>query len=193
MKVKLEFEKIEILRPKERWRLYFVVVTDHPTETDKMVLSILPDIPIRLKPSQNNIVNFEPEGEDGEITGLTVLERELPNDANTTLKVRTYLRHSRSNVRDAGKVLQDIKTELGTDVFGIASNLLGSTVPWLIIAKGAIELLGGILTKIKDRDFGFVNMDQSFDPQFEYVTELDRSNQFTTGEAKIVWSWSVAE
>lgn len=186
--IRLELEKLQILRPKERWQLYFVLVTEHPTEKDKMVITSFPDPYIRLKPSQQNVINFEPEGSAG-ADGLIVIEREMPDDR--TIYARLYLRHSRQATRDLGKILQDIKGELGADALGIVSNLLGTTSPWLVIAKEAVPLIGGILGKIKDRDFGFVNMDEEFGPEFSNQGELDRVNTFSTGEAKICWSWSV--
>jgi len=187
--IKLEFEELQILRPKKRWKIYFVVVTEHPDDRDKMLISSFPEPHISMKRQQANIVYFEPQiGDDG-ADGLFVIEREMPEDR--TLKVRVYLRHSRQKLRDAGKLLQDIKGELGTDAFEIAENILGTTNPWLVVAKKALPLIGGILSKIKDRDFGFVNMDEEFGPEFESQTELDRENTVSTGQARIVWSWSV--
>ncbi len=185
--VKLELEKLQILRPKERWQLYFIVATEHPTDNTKMVLSSMPDPYIRLKPNENNLINFEPVGAGTD--GFTVFERDMPADKK--LSVRMYLRHSRQDTRDLGKILQDIKGELGVDAFGLISNVLGTTAPWLEISKNAVPLLGGILKRIKDRDFGFVNMDEEFGPEFENQVELDRENNFSTGDAKIVWSWSI--
>jgi hypothetical protein len=188
----LEFEKLEILRPKERWQLYFVIVAEHPTDPDKMVIGTVPSEPasggyIRLKPREQNKISFVPEGTGAD--GLFVLEREIPADRR--IKVRTYLRHSRQGTRNVGKILQDIKTGMGADAIGIVSNILGSTNPWLVIAKSAIPLVGKLLSDIKDRDFGFISMDEDFGPEFESQSELDRSNTFSTGDAKLVWSWSV--
>jgi hypothetical protein len=185
--VKLELEKLQILRPKERWRLYFVLVTEHPAEKDKMVITSFPDPYIRLKPSQNNVINFEPIGSGAD--GLTVMERELPADRMIT--TRLYLRQSHQPTRNIGKILQDIKGELGGDAMNIVSNILGTTSPWLVIAKEAIPLIGGILRNIKDRDFGFVNLDEEFGSEFSNQGEIDRENTFSTGEAKICWSWSL--
>lgn len=184
--VRLELEKLEILRPKERWQLYFVIATEHPTDNTKMVLASLPDPFIRLKPNQNNLINFEPEGSGAD--GLFVFEREMPADRR--ISVRMYLRHSRNPTRDLGKILQDVKAELGVDAFGVVENILGTTSPWLEISKKAVPLLGSILAKIKDRDLGFVSMDEEFGKEFENQVELDRQNNFSTGEAKICWSWS---
>lgn len=189
--IKLEFEQLHILRPKKRWNIYFVVVTEHPEDRDKMLVSSFPEPIIKMKPRQENIIYFEPETEDGGADGLFVIERKMP--ADRTLKVRVYLRHSKKGMRDTGQLLQNMKGELGGDAFDIVSDVLGTTNPWLVIAKKAVPLIGGILAKIKDRDLGMVNMDEEFGPEFENQTELDRANNFSTGDAKIVWSWSVRD
>ncbi len=187
-KIKLEFEKLTIHRPKERWKLYFVIVAEHPTEADKMVITTIPqsDI-IRLKPSQGNEINFEPKGDDTD--GLFVIERDMPADRRVS--VRVYLRHSRKNMRNTGDLLAEIQHELGSEAFGIVTDVLGLVdAPWLVVSKYALGSIGKILRKIKDRDFGFVSMDEEFGDEFENQTELDRENTFSTGEASIVWSWS---
>lgn len=187
-KIKLEFEKLSILRPKERWKIYFVIVAEHPSEEDKMVITTLPqsDI-IKMKPSQQNTLNFEPKGTNTD--GLFVLERDMPADRQ--ISVRVYLRHSRKSVRNTGDILSELQQELGSNAFGIVSDVLGVTgAPWLVVSKYAIGTIGKVLRKIKDKDFGFVSMDEEFGDEFENQTELDRENTFSTGEASIVWSWS---
>lgn len=191
-KIQLEFNNLEILRPKKRWRLYFVVVAQHPTDPDKMVVTTLPSDGssyIQLKPSADNKIDFEPEGVGTD--GLFVLETNMPEDK--IMKVRVFLRHSRKRTRDAGSILSDLETGLGGEAMGIVSDILGSTNQWLQISKKAVTLLGGVLQKIKDRDFGMVNMDEEFGSEFEHQTELDRENDFSTGQAKITWSWSEVE
>jgi len=39
--IKLEFEQLQILGPKKRWNIYFVEVTEHPTDWYKMLVSRL--------------------------------------------------------------------------------------------------------------------------------------------------------
>lgn len=190
--VTLEFEELEILKKKKRWNLYFVVVVDHPTEADKVLITRIPsgENVISLKPEADNKYSFVPESSTGDgADGLFVLEKPMPEGRRISVDV--YLRHSRKGLRNVGNVLQDIKTELGTDAFDIVNGLLKTTNPWLVAAKSAVPLLGGILSKIKDRDLGFVNMGESFGTEFETQTEQDRTNRFSTGEAEITWTWSI--
>ncbi len=188
-KIRLEFEELTIHRPKKRWKLYFVIVAQHPDDPDKMVITSVPEPFIRVKPAMNNVISFEPEGVGTD--GLFILKREMPADRR--LNVQVYLRHTRQSTRNLGSFLQNMESELGGDVFGIVTDILGTTNPWLVIAKKAVPMIGSALRKIKDRDMGFVSMFEEFGPEFENEVELDRSNKFSTGNATIVWSWSIDE
>jgi hypothetical protein len=90
-----------------------------------------------------------------------------------------------------GDVLSEMQDGFGSDAAGMVSNLLGSASPWLVVARSAFGLIGGILSKIKDRDFGYLVMDEEFGPEFEGQKELDRTNSFTTSRARLRWSWRI--
>ena len=188
-RIKLELEELSILRPKKKWQLYFVVVTEHPKDPDKMILAAVPDMYIRMRSPMNNTIQFEPEGEG--VDGFTLLERAMPDDRS--VKVRMFIRHSRSKSRKGGTILKEMKKKLGSEAFDILESALGSSVPWLVISTKALPVIGSLLSEISDRDLGFVVMDEVFGPEFENQTELDRENVTSTGEAHLVWSWSVAE
>ena len=186
--ITLEFSKLQILKKRERWRLYFILVTEHPEDNDKMIISTFPEPYVRLKPNKDNIISFEPEGGPG-ADGMFVIERQLPEDNRT--KVRVYLRQSRKKVRNLGDALKDLKTTLGGDAFEIVTDIVGSDLPWLVVAKKAFPMIGTVLSSIKDRDMGFVTMDESFDDEFIPGIKVERHNEFSTGEANIWWKWSV--
>ena len=40
-RVRLEIDEVQIHRPKKRWKLYFVILAEHPTDTTKMILTTL--------------------------------------------------------------------------------------------------------------------------------------------------------
>jgi hypothetical protein len=67
-----------------------------------------------------------------------------------------------------------------------------STLPWLVVAKKAVPMIGKILYKLKDRDFGFLSAFERFGPEFEDLYEIDRKKEFS-GDASLVYSWSVEE
>lgn len=184
-KVRLEINKLTIHRPKERWKIYFVIMVEHPTDPEKMVLSTIPTNPIRMTPNLNNVFQFDSQEEGSE--GLLLLRREMP--ASNELNVHCYVRHSRSDVRDAGAIMKDIKDELGTETLGEITNILGTTNPWLVISKAAIPLIGKILTKVKDREMGFISMFERFGEEFENDGEIDREK--TGGFSTLVYTWSV--
>lgn len=186
--ITLEFSKLQILKKRERWRLYFILVTEHPKDNDKMIISTFPEPYVRLKPNKDNIISFEPEGGPG-ADGMFVIERQLPADKR--IKVRVYLRQSRKKVRDLGDALKDLKTTLGVDAFEIVTDIVGSDLPWLVVAKKAFPIIGAVLSKIKDRDMGFVTMDESIDAEFKLGKKVERYNEFSTGEANIWWKWSL--
>ena len=186
--ITLEFSKLQILKKRERWRLYFIMVTEHPEDNDKMIISTFPEPYVRLKPNKDNLISFEPEGSPG-VDGMFVIERQLPDDKR--VKVRLYLRQSRKKVRSIGDALKDLKTTLGGDAFEIVTDIVGSDLPWLVVAKKVFPMIGTILGNIKDRDMGFVTMDESFGKEFKPGKKVERNNEFSTGEANIWWKWSV--
>ena len=99
--LRLELEEIIIHRPKKRWQLYFIVVSDHPSKKDKMVITIIPDNLIQLKPLSNNRLIFEAKGQGTD--GFLLLKTPMPKDRK--FNVRFFLRHSRENTRNLGKIL----------------------------------------------------------------------------------------
>ena len=188
-KVRLEIDEVEIYRPRKRWHLYFVVVAEHPTDKDKMIISTLPQQPFRLTSRHNNQYHFDTDQPGSE--GLFVLSREMPEDRE--INVQFYLRHSRKATRDLGQVLEDIKTGIAGDALGLVTDIVGTTgIPWLVIAKKSLSLVGKILEKIPDKDFGFLSAFERFGPEFEAQTDIDRAKDFT-GDASLVYSWTVDE
>ena len=184
-RVRLELNKIQIHRPKETWRLYFVVVADHPDDKDAMVVSVVPENAILVVPEQKNIVSFEPEGTGTE--GLLLLSRELPS--NRELNVHFHILHSRRPKRELGKLLTHLESGVGKRGLGVVSDILGTNLPWLAISKSGLPLVGQILSKIPDRNMGFVSMFERFGPEFENEVEIDRENR--GGHCTVVHSWSI--
>lgn len=186
-KVRLEIDEVKIFRPKKRWKLYFVVMTEHPTEKDKMILSTFPQEPFKLSERHQNSFAFDTNQQGSE--GLFILSREIPADRE--LNVHVYLRHTREGVRNLGEILKEIESGIGGDSFGIIEDIVGTTsTPWLVIAKKAVPLIGKLLEKIPDRDFGFLSAFERFGPEFESQTDIDREKDFS-GDASLVYSWSV--
>ena len=188
-RVRLEIDEVQIHRPKKRWKLYFVILAEHPTDTTKMILTTLPQDPFKLSRRHDNSFQFDTDQIGSE--GLYVLSRELPEDRE--LNVHIYLKHTRKSTRNLADILQDIESGIGADTFGIVTDIVGTTtLPWLVIAKKAVPLLGKILSKIPDRDFGFLSAFERFGSEFEDIYEIDRKKDFS-GDASLVYSWSIDE
>lgn len=188
-RVRLEIDEVQIHRPKKKWKLYFIIMAEHPTDNDKMIITTLPQEPFRLSKRHENSFQFDTD--QGGSEGLFVLSRELPKDRE--LNVHIYLRHTRKAIRDLGEILQNVESGIGGDAFGIVTGIVGTaTVPWLAVAKKAVPLVGKILAKIPDRPFGFLSAFERFGSEFEEQFEIDRKKDFT-GDASLIYSWSVDE
>ncbi|MGC6480569.1 MAG: hypothetical protein ACON42_09340 [Flavobacteriaceae bacterium] len=186
-RIRLEIDHVKIHRPKKRWNLYFVVVTDHPTEADKKILTTLPEeFPIGLHRIHNNEYQFDTDQEGSE--GLLVFSGTLPQDREKNIHLHLF--HTRKPLRSLGENLADIEGQLGGDAFGIVQELLGNSTPWLVFASKAVPMVGRILAKIPDRKLGFVSCFERFGAEFESEAEIDREKHFS-GPASLVYSWSV--
>ena len=187
--VRLEIDEVQIYRPKRRWKLYFVILAEHPDDRSKMIMTTMPHEPFKLSKRHDNAYQFDTDDSGSE--GLFVLRREIPKDRE--LNVHIYLRHTTKAIRDLGQILKDVESGIGKDTFGIITDIVGTTtVPWLVISKKAVSLIGTILSKIPDRDFGFLSAFERFGPEFEEQTDIDRKKDFT-GDASLIYSWSIDE
>lgn len=183
--IRLEIDHLTIHRPKKRWRLYFVVVTEHPGDPEKLVVSMVPQNSILVVPDQQNTIYFESQGDGAD--GLHVLTRPMPADRE--LNVHLYVMHSRRSVNEIGLLLKDIEKGLGGQALGLLTDILGTTTSWLAIARRALPLLGEVMEKVPDRNMGFISMFERFGPEFRYQAELGR--EVRGGHVSVVYSWSV--
>jgi hypothetical protein len=184
-RIHLELNDLHIHRPKARWQLYFLLVTEHPTQPDEMVAAVIPQQPILVVPEQQNRVHFEPVGVGAD--GLLLLSRELP--ASRELNTQLYIMHSRRSGRELGNILVQFGQLLGHEVIGKEAELLGLASPWLRLAKTALPKVGKSLSGLSDRNLGFINMYERFGPEFEQNVELVRESR--GGHVTVRYSWSI--
>lgn len=189
-RVRLEIDEIKVHREKKRWNLYFIIVADHPTDPERKIISIIPNDTIKLLPIQGNNYIFD-SGPGAE--GLYILSRDMPKSRE--LNVHIYLRHSRQPTRNFAAILAKLTDVLKADAGAIVEKNLSdvANVPWISIAKTGLELLGRVLATIPDRDMGFMSVFERFGNEFEIQTEIDRHRFFSTGDASLVYSWSVEQ
>ena len=144
-RVRLEIDEVQIHRPKKRWKLYFLVVTDHPTEEDKMILTTLPHQPFKLSRRHDNSFQFDTD--DAGSNGLFVLSRDLPEDRE--LNVHIYLRHTRKATRDLGEILKDVEEYAPLKRIGTTDEVAGAVIllasdPGAFITGQVITMDGGV-------------------------------------------------
>lgn len=183
--IRLELNRLQIHRPKERWQLYFVLAADHPADREQVAVTVLPSDPIPVVPGQKNVVHFEPTGPGTE--GMLLLSREMP--AQREINAHLYVMHSRRSHREIGQVLQRIEDGIGALKLGQEAELLGLKSPWLRISRAALPLIGQSLVALPDRNLGFISMFERFGREFEQETEVDR--EIRGGHVSVVYSWSV--
>lgn len=184
-RVRLEIDQVQIHRPKKRWRLYFLVAVDHPTEKDKVVVSQIPESTITVKPGQNNLVVFEDDSPGA--NGLKIISQEMPQSRE--VNVHVYCMHSRRPLNEIGKILKNVESGLAGNALGLVTDILGTSTPWLVVAKKALPIVGQILEKIPDRNMGFISMFERFGPEFENEVEIDREAR--GGNISMVYSLAV--
>ena len=142
---RLELISFEILRPKERWNIYFILATEHPEDKNKFILTVVPDTGIiPLRNLADNNFSFKPKGEGAD--GFCVIEN--------------------------------------------LTNIVSKSPQWILIDKG-FDFIQNILKNTKDRNLGFVSLDDDFGKEFDKNPYQERSNTLSTGNAKITWAWSI--
>ncbi len=192
--IRLELDFVEILRARRRWNIYLVIATEDPRDTENTLITTLPSIPIKLRKMDSNRVDFEPEG-SGETHGLFVLERTMPEDHS--VRARMWLVQSRNNSRRAGEVLAELgeamKGEKGNIIADTLKKILGGTNPWIAVGQniiGVSGLIGDFLKVSKDRNLGFISMDERFTQEEIDQNEVDRVG-FITSTGKAGWTWVI--
>ena len=84
-RVRLEIDEVRIYRPKMRWKLNFVIIAEHPTENDKMIMTTLTQKPFKLSKRHENSFQFDTDEIGSE--GLFILSRELPKDRELNINL----------------------------------------------------------------------------------------------------------
>jgi hypothetical protein len=192
--LRLELDFIEILRGRKRWNIYMIIATENPENPEETMITALPSLPIRLRKMDDNRADFEPEG-SGETHGLFVLERSMPSDRS--LRTRMWLVQSRKNSRKSGEVLAKlsdmVQSEAGDLLSDSLGQLLGSGNPWIAVGKSIVwitGLIGEFLKASRDRNLGFIGMDEHFTEEEIEQGEVDRVG-FVTSVGKAGWTWVV--
>lgn len=132
----------------------------------------------------DNFHSFKPNGVGAD--GLRILEIDMPE--SNSIDVRMIMMQSRKKLRTIAAKLNDIKKNLDTKELKLIKL---SNIQWYAIDKG-FDIIAGILENIKDRNMGFVSMDEKFEEEFEINLNQKRNNKLSTGEAEIHWVWEMS-
>ncbi len=193
LNIRLELDALRILRKRERWKIYFLVATELPDNPEHTAVARFPSgAPIQLTRKSDNDLQFAPKGPNTE--GMFLLERPMPTDG--TLRVGMYVMQERDGLRKAGNVMDEIGEAADGKVVSTAAKVLGAAAPWLVIGGLAAKGLAGVgelLAKSKDRQLGYISMDEAFAEDFKNATEVPRSAKLYSGNAEVDWSWVLAK
>lgn len=182
--IRLELESFRILKNRERWQVYFIVYTTYPDNPEKTIIKFVPGgNNIRLKPLAGNFHSFKPSGVGTD--GLRLLHIDMP--VEKYIDVRIIMMQSRKKLRTIGAKLNEIKKEIDVKELKLVKL---SNIQWYVIDKG-FDIVSGILENLKDRNMGFVSMDEEFNEEFEQNPNQGRSNTLSSGEAEINWVWEM--
>ncbi len=181
----LEFEEIRIDRIKKRWRLYFLLVMNDLEDPTKKIVTVVPHLPIKLIPSNNNVFTFG--GEDPESEGMFVLKRKLPDDR--LLSVSVFVFHSREKIKNTGTILKALTDAGGEEIDVIKDLVTTAAAPWVKLSIEVAAQLGTILEKISDRYFGFASLDEHFGPKYD--TGGERDSIRIIGNTELAYSWRI--
>ena len=192
----LEIDSLKMLRHRRRWNLYFLVATGDPEDTSKMAITTLSGFdannPITLRPPAHNEIHFAPENQAG-ASGLIAMQRAMP--ADYSVQCRLWLMQTRSEIVEVGHILKSISTYLeGSEVIQDVEKLMGVANQWVFAGKAINKGIGGVseaISKLKDRNLGFINMDEHFGPEILKTGEIDLHNTLSSGYAELSWTWSV--
>jgi hypothetical protein len=87
-----------------------------------------------------------------------------------------------------------MKKEYGDLLSDTLGTILGGANPWIAIAQnilGVSGLIGKFLKESKDRNLGFINMDERFTQEEIDQNEIDRVG-FITSTGKAGWTWVIS-
>ncbi|MCY1720433.1 hypothetical protein OU798_08785 [Prolixibacteraceae bacterium Z1-6] len=186
-KVRLELESIEILAKRSKWNLYFICYTNHPEDPSKSLMRLLPKTgTIQLTKKSDNPYSFKPKGEGSD--GLKVYQNELNQDKEVV--IRLCMMQSRKRLRNTAEVLADVKEQL--TIKGLKDILTLSRLQWFVVDAG-IDVLTKSLSKIKDRELGFISMDEEFGEEFKKNPNQKRTKKISSGKAKLTWIWDLKD
>lgn len=187
--IQLELDNIDILKKRDRWNLYFLIATDLPGDPSKKAISSVPNNGrIKLTNKTDGQYSFKPKGQGG--NGMIIFESPMPADSSA--RASMWVMQDRKELRSTGDILSEVGNVVGEkNVQATIVKALGSFNPWILVGTEAFGLLGSALEKLKDRNLGFLSLDQNFSEAQVKGGTFGLSNKVSTGFAELSWTWKV--
>lgn len=187
--IKLTLDKIQILDKKERWNLYMVMVTDHPTDSSQKLIRTIPDGDyIDFSKKTDNSYSFTPTG-GAPGDGLEMIGMSAPDTGS--LDVQVFLKNH-GGLKKVFDVLEQIKTDLGGENLKDVPGIIGkaASASWVAVAGKSIDVISKVLDDIPDRSLGMLDMGTDLSKLTSTAESF--SNKTSKGDAELTWAW-VAE
>jgi len=184
--IKLTLDKIQVLEKKEKWNLYMVVVTDHPTDSTQKLVRTVPDGDyIDFSKATNNEYSFVPQG--GQIgDGLELIGMAKPTGGS--LDVQIFLKQHQG-IKKVFDVLEKIKTDLKGTSLKSVPGLVGkaASASWVSVAAASIDVVSKVLDDIPDKSLGMLDMGTDLSKLTNKPAQY--SNKTSKGSAQLTWAW----
>ncbi len=171
----LVLDKIKVLKKRKKWNLYLILVINHPSDSTKKLVRIIPEGHfIDLKKQTDDSYSFVPlGGESGD--GLELLSTSSRQER--LMNIQVYVKNH-EGIKNIISVTKNIEGDLN-----IGYEAVGK---WLTVGLKALNSLESIINKIPDRNMGMLNIGFIFSKAERAHTF---SNKTTTGEIELTWTW----
>lgn len=184
--IKLTIDKIQILEKKEKWHLYMIMVTDHPTDSSQKLIRTIPnDNYIDFSRKSDNEYSFVPTG-GAPGDGLEAIGMASPDTGS--LDVQVYLKNH-GLFKRVIDVLDQVKTDLSGEDLDSVPGLIGkaASAAWVAVTGKSLDTISQVLNDIPDRNLGMIDMGTDLSKLTGSPTTL--SNKTSSGDAELTWSW----
>lgn len=188
-RVRLELMKLEINRNANKsWDPYLIFAFEHPEKPNQTVISTWPERPIELRKSSDNVVNFAGGGRGAD--GATVYSIDMPSDRHIGMQVFVF--QDKGKTRKSGAIMEEVTGLIGKGAssLGPAATANPYVAAALVVNKG-LNVVGDLLSKVRDKNRGYANLDEKFGLEFEKRSKLRRVKKTSTGDFILTYRWII--
>ncbi|MGA0560165.1 hypothetical protein ACO2Q8_26115 [Larkinella sp. VNQ87] len=186
--LELKLDSIDLTLPNRERSLYFILSATTPDNPDHLMVTVLPDSGFLKLGKHQSSYHFAPAGdEDG---GLFLLSTALP--ASNTVLARLWVMESMAAVKEIGQILSGItgfvqNQVTGSKLFQTIGGLNPVVLSGVQTVSNGLGQIGTALSKLGDRQLGFVSMDQHFTDSTPPTLTCQQT--MMSGNGSLTWSW----